>query len=38
MTMIMALEIFFLSLLGLASLGIAGSAVIVVARLFKGQK
>lgn len=36
--MIIALEIFYLSLLGIASLAIAGSAAVVVARLFKGQK
>ncbi|GAB2896252.1 hypothetical protein GCM10027027_09490 [Neomicrococcus lactis] len=34
----LGLEIFFLVLLGLASLGMAGFAGLVVARLFKGQK
>ncbi|GAA3673691.1 hypothetical protein GCM10023081_10060 [Arthrobacter ginkgonis] len=33
-----ALEIFFISLLAVASLGMAGFAALVVARLFKGQK
>ena len=34
----LGLEIFFLSLLALAGLGMAGFAGLVVARLFKGQK
>lgn len=34
----LALEIFFLTLLGLASLGMAGFAGLVLKRLFKGQK
>lgn len=36
--MIMALEIFYLTLLGLASVAIAGCAVLVIADLYKGQK
>lgn len=35
---LIALETFFLTLLGLASLSIGGCAVLVLARLFKGQK
>lgn len=34
----MALEIFFITLLVLAGLGMAGFAGLVVQRLFKGQK
>ncbi|GAB3618993.1 hypothetical protein GCM10027417_02530 [Glutamicibacter endophyticus] len=34
----LALEIFFLSLLTVAGLGMAGFAALVVKRLFKGQK
>jgi hypothetical protein len=34
----LALEIFFLSLLVVAGLGMAGVAALVVSRLFKGQK
>lgn len=34
----LGLEIFFLVLLGLAALGMAGFAGLVVTRLFKGQK
>ncbi|EMQ99047.1 hypothetical protein ADIAG_01810 [Paeniglutamicibacter gangotriensis Lz1y] len=34
----LGLEIFFLSLLVVAGLGMAGFAGLVVARLFKGQK
>ncbi len=34
----LGLELFFLSLLGLAGLGMAGFAALVVTRLFKGQK
>jgi hypothetical protein len=33
-----ALEIFFISLLTVAGLGMAGFAALVVTRLFKGQK
>jgi len=33
-----ALEIFFISLLTIAGLGMAGFAALVVSRLFKGQK
>jgi len=33
-----ALEIFFISLLAIAGLGMAGFAALVVSRLFKGQK
>ncbi len=36
--MIIALEILFLTLLGLASLSIAGCAVLVIGGLFRGQK
>ncbi len=36
--MIIALEIFYLTLLGVASLSIAGCAALVIARLFKGQR
>ncbi len=35
---ILALEIFFISLLVIAGLGMAGFAALVVARLYKGQK
>ncbi len=34
----LALEIFFISLLVVAGLGMAGMAALVVAKLFKGQK
>ncbi|GAA1496897.1 hypothetical protein GCM10009628_19000 [Paeniglutamicibacter kerguelensis] len=34
----LGLEIFFLSLLTIAGLGMAGFAALVVTRLFKGQK
>ncbi len=34
----MAVEIFYITLLVLASLGMAGFAGLVVTRLFKGQK
>ncbi|MBG6085354.1 hypothetical protein IW252_002121 [Zhihengliuella flava] len=34
----LALEIFFVSLLVIAGLGMAGFAGLVVSRLFKGQK
>ena len=33
-----ALEIFFISLLGVTGLGMAGFAALVVSRLYKGQK
>lgn len=35
---ILALEIFFISLLVIAGLGMAGFAALVVTRLYKGQK
>lgn len=35
---LLALEIFFISLLVIAGLGMAGFAALVVARLYKGQK
>jgi hypothetical protein len=35
--MLMTLELLFIALLGLASLSIAGVAVVVVYSLFKGQ-
>ena len=35
---ILALEIFFISLLAVAGLGMAGFAALVVTRLYKGQK
>ena len=35
---ILALEIFFISLLLIAGLGMAGFAALVIARLYKGQK
>ena len=34
----LAIELFYLGLLGLASLAIVGVSVVVVARLFKGQR
>ena len=34
----LAIELFYLGLLGLAGLAIAGVSVVVVARLFKGQR
>lgn len=36
--MLLALELFFLGLLGLASLAIAGISGVVVYKLFKGQQ
>lgn len=36
--MLLALEIFFLGLLGLASLAIVGLSGVVVFKLFKGQR
>lgn len=36
--MILALEIFFLSLLGLAAVGIGVAALTVLIRLFRGQR
>jgi len=36
--MIIALEILFLTLLGLASLSILGCAALVISGLFRGQK
>ncbi|MDO4241523.1 MAG: hypothetical protein Q4C71_03220 [Microbacteriaceae bacterium] len=36
--MIVALEIFFLGLLGLASVSIAGLSGVVLYKLFKGQR
>lgn len=35
---LLALEIFFISLLVVAGLGMAGFAALVIARLYKGQK
>lgn len=35
---LLALEIFFIVLLGVAGLAMAGFAALVVARLYKGQK
>jgi hypothetical protein len=35
---ILALEIFFITLLVVAGLGMAGFAALVIARLYKGQK
>lgn len=35
---LLALEIFFLGLVGLASLGMAGVAALVIGGLFKGQR
>ena len=35
---VLALEIFFIVLLGLAGLGMAGFAGLVISRLYKGQK
>lgn len=35
---LLALEIFFISLLVIAGLGMAGFAALVIARLYKGQK
>ncbi|CEA08923.1 hypothetical protein BN1051_02283 [Arthrobacter saudimassiliensis] len=35
---LLALEIFFIVLLGLAGLGMAGFAGLVISRLYKGQK
>jgi hypothetical protein len=35
---ILALEIFFITLLVIAGLGMAGFAALVIARLYKGQK
>lgn len=34
----LAIELFYLGLLGLASLAIVGTAVVVLANLFKGQR
>jgi hypothetical protein len=36
--MVLAFEIFFLCLLGLAVLAIGGTAVVVLLRLFRGQR
>jgi hypothetical protein len=36
--MLVALELFFVGLLGLASLAIAGVSVVVVYNLFRGQR
>jgi len=36
--MLLALELFFVGLLGLASLAIAYTAVVVVYKLFRGQR
>ena len=35
---ILALDIFFISLLAVAGLGMAGFAALVITRLYKGQK
>lgn len=35
---ILALEIFFVSLLALAGIGMGGFALLVITRLYKGQK
>ena len=35
---ILALEIFFISLLVIAGIGMAGFAALVITRLYKGQK
>lgn len=34
----LAIELFYLGLLGLASLAIAGVSIVVLANLFKGQR
>ncbi len=36
--MLVALELFFVGLLGLATLAIAGTSVVVVYNLFRGQR
>jgi len=36
--MLLALEIFFLGLLGLASLAIAGVSIVVLRNLYRGQR
>lgn len=36
--MLLALEIFFLGLLGLASLSIAGVSIVVLRNLYRGQR
>ncbi|ROP75614.1 hypothetical protein EDF18_2238 [Frigoribacterium sp. PhB107] len=38
MDSLLALEIFYIGLLGLASLGIAFVSVVVLVKLFKGQR